>query len=54
MPRVAFTQNIQRHVPCPPADVPGATVRDVLDGVFAAKERASGYVLDEQGAVQSM
>jgi len=52
MPRVVFTQNLQRHVECPPTDVDGATVRDVLDAVFATNQRARGYVLDEHGAVR--
>ncbi|MFO1045520.1 MAG: MoaD/ThiS family protein [Planctomycetaceae bacterium] len=52
MPRVVFTDNIQRHVPCPPVEVAGTTVREVLDAVFAANERARGYVLDEHGAVR--
>jgi len=52
MPRVVFTQNMQRHVTCPPTDVEGGTVREVLDAVFATNERARGYVLDEHGAVR--
>lgn len=53
MPRVTFTQNIQRHVACPPMDVGGRTVREALEGVFARNERARGYVLDERGAVRT-
>lgn len=30
MARVVFTPNLQRHVICPPAEVIGATVREVL------------------------
>jgi hypothetical protein len=52
MPRVEFTVNLQRHVACPPVEVPGKTVRDVLDAAFAGNERARGYVLDEQGALR--
>ena len=52
MPRVVFTENIQRHVACPPIEVAGGTVREVLDAVFAANDRARGYVLDEHGAVR--
>lgn len=52
MTRVTFTANIQRHVPCPPVDVEGATVREVLDAVFADNPRARGYVLDEHGALR--
>jgi molybdopterin synthase sulfur carrier subunit len=52
MTRVSFTANIQRHVACPPMDVPGRTVREVLDAVFAQNPRARDYVLDDQGAVR--
>lgn len=52
MPRVTFTQNIQRYVDCPVVEVAGATVREVLDAVFASNPRAKGYVLDDQSAVR--
>ena len=52
MATVRFTQNIQRHVPCPTREIAGSTLRDVLDGYFRENERARGYVLDEQGKVR--
>jgi hypothetical protein len=53
MARVVFTGNLQRHVASPPADdVPGSTVREVLEAAFAANQRARGYVLDEHGALR--
>ena len=52
MPRVFFTRNMQRHVECPPSQVAGHTVREVLEAVFDANPRARGYVLDEQGALR--
>lgn len=52
MVQVKFTPNIQRHVPCPPAEVSGGTIREVLDAVFQSNPRARGYILDEQGAVR--
>jgi sulfur-carrier protein len=52
MATVRFTANIQRHVACPDAEAAGATVREVLDGVFAANRQARGYVLDDQGALR--
>lgn len=52
MPTVRFTANIQRHVQCPPLEVPGATLRDVLDGYFKSNERARGYVLDDRGRLR--
>ena len=33
-------------------DVPGASVGEVLDGVFARHPTLRGYVLDEHGAVR--
>ncbi|HUG28848.1 MAG TPA: MoaD/ThiS family protein [Gemmatimonadales bacterium] len=53
MPRVTFTDVIQRHVPCPPQEVGGSTVREVLDHVFGANPRARLYVLDERGALRN-
>ncbi len=52
MPRVSFTANIQRHVPCPDTQVHGATVREALDAVFAANPLARSYVLDDQGSLR--
>jgi hypothetical protein len=52
MARVTFTQNIQRHVPCPATEAGGRTVYEVLEHVFAANPRARDYVLDNQGAVR--
>ena len=52
MATVRFTQNIQRHVPCPPREVSGSTLRIVLDAYFSENQRARGYVLDEQGKIR--
>ena len=52
MATVRFTQNIQRHVPCPRCEAPGSTLRAVLDAYFRENEQARGYVLDEQGRIR--
>lgn len=52
MPRVVFTSNLQRHVACPEMEAQGATVREVLEHVFAANPAARGYVLDDQAALR--
>ena len=52
MAKVVFTPNVQRHVACPEAEVPGGTVREVLDNVFAANPQARGYVLDDQSGLR--
>ncbi len=52
MPRIHFTQNLQRHLHCPSCTVAGQTVREALDAVFALHPRARLYVLDEQGELR--
>lgn len=52
MATVTFAPALTRHVPCPPQDVPAATLRAALDAAFAAAPAMRGYVLDEQGAVR--
>lgn len=52
MPQVRFTQNIQRHVPCPARTVEGSSLRQVLEAYFAGNPPARGYVLDDQGALR--
>ncbi len=52
MPRVAFTANLQRHLSCPAQDVPGDTVRAVLEAVFAASPMLRSYILDDQDRVR--
>lgn len=52
MARVAFTTNLQRHVACPAQDVPGNSVRAVLDAVFAANPRLRSYIVDDQNRLR--
>jgi len=52
MATVAFTKNLERHVECGEREVAGATVREVLDHVFADNPRLRGYVVDERGVLR--
>ncbi len=52
MPTVLFTRALERFVSAPPAMVDGATLGEVLAGVFAARPALRGYVLDDQGALR--
>ncbi len=52
MAKVVFTPNVQRHVGCPAAEAAGATVREVLEQVFADNPQARSYVLDDQAALR--
>ena len=49
---MVFTKNLQRHVPCPPTNAPGTTVKEVLDHIFNEIPRLRGYVVNERGAVR--
>jgi molybdopterin synthase sulfur carrier subunit len=52
MAKVFFTPNVQRHVLCQEAESAGDTVREVLDGVFAANPVARGYMLDDHATLR--
>ena len=52
MARVVFTANLARHIAAEPVEASGATVREVLDAVFAGDEFARSYVLDDQFALR--
>ena len=52
MAKVVFTRNIQRHVQCQETHARGATVREVLDSVFADNPAARGYILDDQAGLR--
>jgi sulfur-carrier protein len=47
---VRFTQNIQRHIACPPREVAARTVREALHEALSATAR--GYFLDDQGSLR--
>ena len=52
MARVSFTDNLQKHLPCPPVAVEGRTVRAVMEAVFAENPPLKSYVVDDQGRLR--
>jgi molybdopterin synthase sulfur carrier subunit len=50
--RVTFTSTLRRHREAADANADGATVREVLDRVFAEDPLLRGYVLDDQGRLR--
>jgi molybdopterin synthase sulfur carrier subunit len=52
MAQISFTENLRRHVQCPPVRVGGSTVRAVLEGVFADNPPLKSYLLDDQGRLR--
>lgn len=52
MPKVFFTQNLQRHMDAPRGEYAGTTVKEALDDVFQTQTVLRGYVVDEQGRLR--
>jgi len=52
MAQVNFTPNLRRHLSVPPAEVPGASVREALDAVFERNPQLRSYVVDDQGRLR--
>ena len=52
MARIEFTDNLQKHLPCPPAEASGKTVRAVLENVFEENAPLRSYLLDDQGRLR--
>lgn len=48
MPKVFFTQNLQRHMDAPRGHYDGTTVKEALEDVFKTQSALRGYVVDEQ------
>lgn len=49
---VHFTSQLERFLPAPTVEVPGATLGEVLAAVFDKNPQLRGYILDDQGAVR--
>ena len=52
MSRISFTENLHRHLSCPPASVEGGTVREALEAAFVDNPRLRSYLLDDQGRLR--
>ncbi len=52
MPRIVIAPMLRRHIDCAPTDVPGASVREALQAMYALHPRLESYVVDEQGALR--
>ena len=52
MAKVEFTSNLRRHLAVSSVEVPGGTLRSVLESVFATHAKLRGYLLDDQGALR--
>lgn len=52
MPKVTFTDNLKRHIECPPQQVSGDNLRDLLNAVFKENSKLGTYILDDQGRLR--
>jgi len=53
MPRVAFTRHLQRFFPdLADGEVPGATVREVVDALEQRHPGLASYIVDETGRLR--
>jgi len=52
MASVAFTDNLKRHVACPPGRGEGLTIGQVLEDYFCRNPAVRSYVLDEHGSLR--
>jgi hypothetical protein len=50
--KIAFTPNLQRHLPCPPAEVVAGTLRQALERVFEDNPMLRDYLLDDQNRLR--
>ncbi len=52
MARVEVTPILARHLDVPKCEVPGASVREVLDELFERHPKLRSYVLEDHGALR--
>lgn len=52
MATVHFTSQLERFLSAPTVDAAGATLAEVLAGVFRSHPKLKSYVVDDQGAVR--
>lgn len=52
MPKVTFTENLKRHLECPPQEVSATTLSQALDAVFQDNPQLSSYIVDDQGRLR--
>lgn len=52
MVRVDFTPNLARHLTCATVEVPGGTLRTVLERACGINPGLRGYLLDDQGRLR--
>lgn len=48
MPSVVFTNNLKRHLDCPPKKVNGDNLHDVLTSILEDNPQLASYIVDDQ------
>lgn len=50
--RIVFTDNLERHLSCPPGEVRAGSVRQALETVFRDNPQLRSYLVDEHGRLR--
>jgi hypothetical protein len=52
MARVVVSSEIQHYIPCPPQEVFGQTLKEILEGYFRQNRTVRDYILDGEGCLR--
>lgn len=52
MATVNFTNNLKRHLDCPPQKMSGETLKDILNCLFADNQQLASYLVDDQNVLR--
>ena len=49
---VNFTNNLKRHLECPPQQLSGETLKDVLNSLFTDNQQLASYLVNDQNILR--
>ena len=49
---VNFTNNLKRHLECPPQQMSGETLKDVLNSLFTDNQQLASYLVNDQNILR--
>ena len=49
---VNFTNNLKRHLECPPQQMSGETLKDVLNSLFKDNRQLASYLVNDQNVLR--
>ena len=52
MATINFTENLKRHLKCPPQQIPGETLSEILKTLLSVNQQLGSYIIDDQGRLR--